>query len=686
MIAGILGSSLTPDGWNWGVLLIVLFILVLGSGFFFRKINPEVSRNLSGILSLLLIAGFGGFISDLNNQLHKPDHFTHSQAGIQAFSGRISSDHSDRGNYIRYEFEIASLLTDSTEVGSRGTIYLYLKKGETIHVLPYGTVLWIKSRIFDIEPPGNPHEFNYKEYLSGKNIFGQVFVSENDIRIVGLNPGNQLLGYAYKIRAQASDLISASIPGHQEAAVLNALLIGVKDYLDNEIKSAYSEAGAMHVLAVSGLHVGIIYLLVVVALGFMRNKKWGRIMFLTIALMVIWGYALVTGFSPSVMRAATMFSIILISDNIGRKSNIYNSLGLAAFILLLYDPNLLYDVGFQLSFAAVFGIVMMQPSLAGIWKPSNKVVNYLWAIITVSIAAQIATFPLAVFYFHQLPVYFLVSNLIIIPSAMVMLTSGMFMLLVASISTTAGQVIGFLVSTFVGWVNHLILLIKELPLASMDWLYLTNVEVLLIYIFMVYMVSGLSTHRAGFISFSLLSLIVLFSIDHILRWENGKKSHLIVYHLNEGIAIDLIDNGEAILLTDRMDSTRIKDLEYKVNPNRLANGLPPYMDSVATFDQFPLIETIDKLSLLHWKEKRVAILFGDLAYSLKEKVQTDLLITNSSSAKLISMIQADQFIISGEDYYQKQETIQQLTSSGSKFHDLSGDGYFKMDLKNAQGF
>ena len=550
LIAGIICSSFLPDDWAWDWSLIALFLLVITSGLFFRERNPEASRNMSGVFSLLLIAGFGGFISDLNNQVLKPDHFIHSQDETRAFSGKISSDHSDRGKYIRYELEIESLLTDSVEVDSHGMIYLYLKKGSNHRILPYGTVLWIRSRIYDIEPPRNPHEFNYKEYLSRKSIYGQVFVTEDDVKIVGSNPDNQLLKYAYKIRSHASCLINASIPGQQESAVLNALLIGVKDYLDYEIKSAYSEAGAMHVLAVSGLHVGIIYLLVVVALGFMRKKKWGRAMFLTIALIVIWGYALITGFSPSVMRAATMFSIILISENIGRKSNIYNSLGMAAFILLLYDPNLLYDVGFQLSFAAVFGIVMIQPPLARVWQPTNKIINYLWAIITVSIAAQIATFPLAVYYFHQLPVYFLVSNLIIIPSAMVMLTSGLFMLLVASISVTAGKVMGFLVSTFVGWVNDLILFIRELPLSSVDWLYLGDAEVLLIYVFMIYMISGLSINKAGHLSFSLLSLIVFLAIGHVLRWENSQKDYLIIYDLNEGIAIDLIDKGEAILLTD----------------------------------------------------------------------------------------------------------------------------------------
>jgi competence protein ComEC len=219
-------------------------------------------------------------------------------------------------------------------------------------------------------------------------------------------------------------LYAQDIP-EQSKSVLAALLLGYSDYIDQELMQSYSQAGVVHVLAVSGLHVGLIYLLLAPLFARLGKGKWARKSKLFIPFVLLWVYAAITGFSPSVLRAAVMFSFFLIAEHYEKHPNGLNTLSASAFFLLLFSPELLFDIGFQLSYLAVLGILALDKPIASWFFFTTPWKQKMWKMMSVSLAAQLATTPISLYYFHQFPTYFLVANLVLVPLSTVILYSGL---------------------------------------------------------------------------------------------------------------------------------------------------------------------------------------------------------------------------------------------------------------------
>lgn len=680
LIIGIMIYSRVPELWDsYQITLLACAIPVLLTAFFFRVQNLELFRVLSGFFSLFMLVYLGGILVELNDESKTSDHYRNHQNKIVAFSGTIISDHFEREDYFRYEFLLDQILIDSGYRDVAGRIYLYQRKDSLQSILSYGTQLFIQGNFFEIEGPKNPDEFNYKLYLARKNIFAHAFVSSENIYEVGEKPGNPLLNIAYKVRTSSSTMISDFIPGPQEAAVLNALLIGVKDYLDTEIKEAYSAAGAMHVLAVSGLHVGIVYLLISLVFGQLKRTAPGKVLFVVISLSIIWCYALITGFSPSVMRASTMFSVIILAESSNRKNNIFNSLGLAAFILLLYNPYFVFEVGFQLSFIAVVGIVMLQPPIYRLWNPPNKLFDYLWAIISVSIAAQIVTFPLSILYFHQFPTYFLLSNIIVIPASMVMLSTGLFMLAIGSFSTIAGETIGFLLGGFVEWINWLILWIRNFPFPTVDWLYLSGLSVLLLYLFMIYFFLGLKNYHFRALVFAFLCLILLIGNFHMEDYQSSQQERVVVYHSSDGVAIDLINGRKSELITFGGLESQEDFASFSVNPHRLVSGL----QKVNTHDMTVDVLSQEGIHFFIWRGLKVLVIEQGFEKIVHDPILADLVIIQHFRKEIMELIQSKNIVIgSMKSYREKVDLINYLKERNIDYFDTNEQGAFILNLRN----
>ena len=235
---------------------------------------------------------------------------------------------------------------------------------------------------------------------------------------------------------------------NNELAVASALILGYKDDLGEELKHSYSSAGATHVLAVSGLHVGIIFLVLNFLLNILDKNDRFKISKAILLICFLWAYATITGLSPSVVRAATMFSFVTIGKSFGKSSSIYNTLCASAFVLLVYNPYLIMEVGFQLSYLAVVGIVYFQSIIYKWIYVKNKFLKYIWMITSVSIAAQLTTFPLGLLYLHQSPTYLFASNLFVIPGAMLIIGLGILLFITSWIPLISGG-IGWLLAKFI---------------------------------------------------------------------------------------------------------------------------------------------------------------------------------------------------------------------------------------------
>ena len=236
------------------------------------------------------------------------------------------------------------------------------------------------------------------------------------------------------------------------------IFLGQRQSINPETYQNYINAGAVHILAISGLHIGIVLGILNGFLLPLTYFKNGRYFKLIIILLLLWSFAIISGFSASVTRAVTMFSIVSFAMHIKRPSNIYNTLVLSMFIILLFKPLFIFDVGFQLSYVAVFAIVWIKPLIDSWWSPKPKFLKFIWDIFTVSLAAQIGVTPISLFYFHQFPGLFFISNLIIIPLLGIILTLGFFTITFALLNILPkflASLFSFIIETlnrFVAWV------------------------------------------------------------------------------------------------------------------------------------------------------------------------------------------------------------------------------------------
>lgn len=640
-----------------------------------------ISLRVIGGLAILIsfvVAGF--FVSELKKQKGKHGHYTTHQE-TQAFQAVVISDNSERKDYQRYEVEIQKVFIGNQALPAHGKFFLYVRKEEAKTIYKYGDVLSVVAGYHPIGAPGNPEEFDYQSYLEKQNIFCHAFASESDIVHLGNHPPSKLLSLAYAIRAKSKNIIFEFIPEPREQAILTALLLGIKDHLDNETKAAYSSAGAMHVLAVSGLHVGIIYYLINILFGFIKKKKAGKLTFIFLAVNLIWAYALITGFSPSVLRAAVMFSVILISQTLSKSANIYNSLGIAAFVLLLYDPFLIYSVGFQLSFAAVFGIVFLQPKLVRLLNPYGIVLSYLWAITCVSVSAQLATFPLTVYYFHQFPTYFLVSNIVVIPAAVIILVGGIVLILGSIIHVAIGQAIGYVLFWVIWSVNQAVGFLTLLPLPIIDWLYFDIYETVLVYAIILLFSLAFNYYLKnavflGLTAFTILTVWMNFKIYH-----QSLQKRIIFYEIKDHIAIDLVVGNSATLLVDRMDSTENEVFGFQVNPFRLANGLPEMNGSYQEMDKSDLVIEHDFGYMLKWHDVSVLILKPEREYQVDSLIRLDIVYLNDTKNITFDNISAETIILGSNIKYGSLNWVKvRLDKINRKSHSLVENGFYEVRL------
>ncbi|MBW8049203.1 MAG: ComEC family competence protein [Cytophagales bacterium] len=502
-----------------------------------------------GIIALISVFLFGILLTKQKTNSNDANHILNFNGEIYYYKGLIVSELTEKAKSYKAELLISEIKNENGWGTASGRILIYFAKDSTTKMLKYGDRLIIKGSPNLITPPSNPNEFDYKRYLRFHNIYHQHFVRNGNYLVCGYQPINVIKEKATAVRNYCDKILRKYIHSSREYKIASALILGIRSSLDNEIKEAYSNAGAMHVLAVSGLHVGIVFQFLMLILGRLRKIKYGEIILAFILLVVLWFYAFVTALSPSVLRAVTMFSFIIVARAFGRQTNIYNILAVSAFCLLCFNPYLIMEVGFQLSYMAVFGIVYLQPKLYGLVEIYNWVGDQIWAITCVSIAAQVATFPIALLYFHQFPTCFLFSNLVVIPSALLILCLG-FTTIGASFIPLLAKGFGFLLEKLIWLLNQFIFTIEKLPFALIKGIDISVFESWLIYAIVIIFLIFIYFKKIQFqvVLFSLLFLFSIFQIIELSIQKNQKR--FVVYNIHDHSAIDFIDGFENELICD----------------------------------------------------------------------------------------------------------------------------------------
>ena len=528
---------------------IVLWIIYGLGGIIRRNKKKYFSNYYFHEITLYLCFLFGGIcIVIFHTDLNYNDHFHYQNKENVIYIAELDSPIANKLRSVQCKVRINKIIHENKVAHVNGKALLYIEKSSSSLDLLPGDIIQFSTNFNKVNKPVNPGQFNYQLFLQFHQIYDQSYIKKDQWKLISRDEYS-IFNFSNRARNYFLSLFKRAGINGQEFAVASALTLGYKDELNNEIKHAYSSAGAMHVLAVSGLHVGIIYLLFNSILTFIFRHRKSIIIKTLIILLIIWAYALLTGLSPSVLRATTMLSFIIIGNSSGRNANIYNTLAASAFFLLMIDPFLIMQVGFQLSYLAVIGIVFFQPRIYNKLQFKNILLDYIWAITAVSLAAQLVTFPLGLLYFHQFPSYFLISNLLVIPSAFILLIMGV-LLLITSIYPPISNIIGFLMNHIVAWVNNSVMYIDQLPFSLIEGVSISIKETYIIYAAILFISIGFSLRRFRFLNYGLVFIISLFIIDLREDFNLKGKEQIVIYNVKGHVAIDLIKGKEHLFISD----------------------------------------------------------------------------------------------------------------------------------------
>lgn len=421
-----------------------------------------------------------------------------------------------------------------------------------------GDLIILPNKIKEIEEPLNPGQFNFKKYAAIKRISYQCRIPNSNWKILAKNHSFSVLNSSKSLRDELlASFHKAEIQG-QEYAVLSALVLGYDDEINQEIMAAFSASGTLHILSVSGMHVGIVFAALAFLFRKMENKKVWWLVRLILMIVIIWFYAILTGMSPSVIRSAMMFSFILIGKSINRNSNIYNTLAASILVICVaFDPLILFEPGFQLSYFAVAGIAFIYPSINRWFYIRNKFLSSVWSLIAVSIAAQLATFPVSCYYFHQFPNYFIPANLLIIPVSTIAIFGGLALFFISPFDWLLLK-LGFCLNQTIQFLNYLAVMIKDLPYAVTEDLYLSFSEMVILDLIILFMIFYFYEKSIRKLRISILLMILFVISKTISTLNNNQRFEIIEYRSFKEPVYEIIDGQNSALYFYAADSVRAR--------------------------------------------------------------------------------------------------------------------------------
>jgi len=416
-----------------------------------------------------------------------------------------------------------------------GRVLLNVRKDSLNQPLEIGTHLQINGSFYRNSSAKNPNQFDYGKYLENKQIYAQIYADASEIKI-GSIIQKDFWYFSSRLRTKIIQNLEKSHFNKAELNVAVALILGQQQDISPEIVSDYQYAGAVHILSVSGLHIGCILIFVTFLLKPFPNTRKSSFIKLVIILLSLSSFGLIAGLAPSVLRSVTMFSFVAIGMYLRRSTNIFHTLLVSMLIILLVQPSFLFDVGFQLSYFALFFILWLQPLLAQLWKPRNKILNYFWEILTVSFAAQIGTLPLSIYYFHQFPGLFFVTNLVIIPFLSLIMGLGVVVMVLAAFDCVPVFLAKslewsiFILNKIINWIASLEQFIfRDIPF---NWQLLLSLYLLII-------ATVIWFKKPNFNKLALAMItVIIFQITYFqTHWNIQKQRELVIFNSKKNTLI-----------------------------------------------------------------------------------------------------------------------------------------------------
>ncbi|MER2997928.1 ComEC/Rec2 family competence protein [Pontibacter populi] len=620
------------EGFRFAPEVFTFFIaLFLGLYFYSRNYRSAEINTWVGIVGLFCFAAAGFWVTELRTPHLQSDHLSNLNQKPAYYTGIVNDYVIQKPGYQRTVLAVDKVLVNGNWQKAIGQVQVTVPHDTPDdYTFTYGDKLLIKGSPLPVQGPLNPEQFNYKAYLQQKGIYHRQNLQVHQFTKLGNDPPNLLLYLSIQIRRYLEETIKENVLNRREAGISTALILGVKDDLDNDVRDSYAATGTMHVLAVSGMHVGLIFGVFLLLFKSINLNKSQRLVFVIIVLTLLWLYAFVTGLSASVLRAVLMFSLVMIAMVWSRRHNIYNTLAIVAFLLLFYDPYFLFDVGFQLSFLAVLGIVAIHPGIYSLLDINNRLLDKVWELFSIAVAAQLITLPLGIYYFHQFPVYFWLANIVVVPVS----TFGLYAGLLALVLHWVPYLSDLLFALHFGsiWLmNEINLLLSTFPNALINGLDISVLQSWLLYSLMALFTLFLVRKKLKYLAFATLIVGVL-SVHQILEMIDQQNQKLItIYSLRGSTGMAFIQNQHAVLVADSLLAADKQNYSFNIQAHLWDLGVSA--PTVKLVGENPANSTgvISKIlpdgnELLVWEGKKILLIWKPLKVQPLTTMELDYIV------------------------------------------------------------
>ncbi|MES2645511.1 MAG: ComEC/Rec2 family competence protein [Bacteroidota bacterium] len=572
-----------------------------------------------------------------NWNTHVAKHYQSTQTVIATLQEPVVK----KGNNYKTIASIQLLDSNGNKMQVTGNIIMYVAVDSLSEKLQYGSILVFKKQLVSITNSGNPGGFDYKRYAAFNNLFYQVFLKKAEYVVTGVKDANAVRKMLFVTRQYAIDQFRKSIPNKTEAGMAEALLLGYKGDLDKQLVESYANTGVVHIIAISGMHLGLIYGLLFFVLQPLEKRKHGRFIKGLIIITALWLFSILTGAAPSITRSAIMFSIIVAGSSFGKTTTIYNSLAVSAVALLVYNPFNLWDVGFQLSYAALLSIAVLGDPLTKFLYVPNKWLQKIVQLLAITTAAQAFTLPLVLYHFHQFPLSFLLTNLLAVP-----LSSLILYLLIALVTFSwipfVGIILGSCSFYSIKLMNWFVLWVEQIPYSRIDNIYFSVLHTVVCMIFIVAVTTLFLKRNALALLAGLSSLLLLILLLEIQFYQTLHQQKLIVYNIPRATGIDIFNGRRYTFIGD--SSLRQKNFlqNFHLLPSRIKSRVSWQENRLLDTAGFILLKLGDKQLLILDKSPDVKQFTG---------LQTDyLLVTkncHTKAALLLSKLSCTTIILDG---------------------------------------
>lgn len=565
-ISGLLCGLVVP----WLHLLFSLFLLLLCLAFLVRRfgkspvayVNTVFAGSLYGLLFLLAFE-----TAIIYDDRTGSDHYTHYlDPGQQQVLATVADIPVAGEKSIKLNVLVDAINENDVWHTASGKLLVYVQQPlqTPLHA---GDQILMRTHLSVVPPPQNPLEVNYRQVLERKNIFHTAYLQASDIWLTGYAArasGLQRLGVS--IRQQVVTALRHSGLSQEAFSICTALLVGYDDEISSGVMQSFSHAGTLHILSVSGMHTGMLYMVLMFFFDRVdphRRYAIARALVMITALLL---FSAITGFSPSVSRASLMLVLVLLGKTFRRHGSTYNTLLFSAFLLLLYNPYLLADVGFLLSYLAVFGIIYLYPVLNGYWTPKNRILKFFWDINLMSISATVFTLPITLYYFHQFPLWFMLSNLLIIPLSTALMGVSILLLLCHGIPLLQ-PAFRWLADAITGLMLRSAQLTDNPVYGYADGIAFDGKDILFCSALILSLLWFLASKRYRALAVFLLAGIAWLSASAISLVRSSSEAQLVVFSIRHKAAY-LVRNGRQVFL--QADSLSASEFNRSIKPYLLS--------------------------------------------------------------------------------------------------------------------